>query len=289
MAQKRSWWLTNPSVSYRKDPWFYFKYDGAWLVLMGGISVALYASPYQGLFTEWTPWMIPALLIAIYVQVMAGVFIHNCTHVNFPRSINRLVGEVCGLIVGTRYASWEILHQQHHKYSDDRELDPHPVQNSFWMFVWEEMIGNLESNMHMQYYGLYGDTPKNRRREIVRSVLSFGTMVVLFAFWWSVLGWLGFLAVYVPAQTIGILHVSHFNWSTHDAKNPDGDFKPVNLNHGFFKIGNRLWFGLYFHANHHRYVGLFNPMHLDEVLAKKQAAARASEADEAELLHAARN
>ena len=52
---------------------------------------------------------------------------------------------------------------------------------------------------------------------------------------------------------------------------PDQDYKPVNLDHGIYWFLNRVCFGLYFHANHHKNAGLFNPMHLDKVLAKKAA------------------
>ena len=37
------------------------------------------------------------------------------------------------------------------------------------------------------------------------------------------------------------------------------DFKPVNLNHGYYKIGNLIWHGIYWHANHHKRANLFNP------------------------------
>jgi hypothetical protein len=51
----------------------------------------------------------------------------------------------------------------------------------------------------------------------------------------------------------------HFNWSTHNAFSPEKDFLPVNLDHGYYKIGNLIWFGIYMHANHHKRTNIFNP------------------------------
>jgi len=52
----------------------------------------------------------------------------------------------------------------------------------------------------------------------------------------------------------------------------------VNLNHGFYKVGNWIWFGIYMHANHHKIAKLFNPAKMEEVLARR--AARAEERKE---------
>ena len=56
------------------------------------------------------------------------------------------------------------------------------------------------------------------------------------------------------------------------ALSPDGDYKPVNLDHGLYKFGNRILFGLYMHANHHKRANIFNPAKMDEVLARRAAA-----------------
>ena len=36
---------------------------------------------------------------------------------------------------------------------------------------------------------------------------------------------------------------------------------------------NKIWFGLYMHANHHKRANIFNPAKMDEVLARRQARA----------------
>ncbi len=272
-------WLTLPSVQFRRSPWFYFKYDMVWAFFLIIAIGLMHFFAWQGIATSWDPILILYFAIFSCVQVWSGVFVHNATHRNFPRPINRLVGELMGALIVSRFASWEILHSQHHSYSDIVGKDPHPVCPSFWRFFFGQMIGNLEPNLHMQYFQRWGDTPQHRRRENFRSIVSFSTMIVLVFFWYTLFGFYGFFAVFVPAVIVGILHVSHFNWITHDAHNPEQNFKPTNFDEGLFWLGNRLFFGIYYHENHHKNSSLFNPMHYDKYqkarMEKKKASAEA--------------
>jgi stearoyl-CoA desaturase (delta-9 desaturase) len=265
---QKSFWLRQPSADFLRDPYFYLKYDLGWLTLLAGSSVLMLALGWRGVGLEWGVSVLLVALGASYVQMMANAFIHNCSHQNWPRPVNRLIGELLGMIVGTRYASWEILHRRHHMFSDDVEKDPHPMDRSYWKFFWAKMIINLERNLHQQYYELWGDTPEIRRRELVKSWVSVATGAMLFGFWYVLLGPVAFFGVYVPALLVGTLHLTHFNWATHNAMG-DGEFKPVNLDSGIFWLGNRILFGVYMHANHHAYVTVFNPLKLDPTRAAK--------------------
>ena len=263
-----------PSVQYRRNKWFYFLYDGAYLAGLLALDAWLLLSHVQPLAPTGTSWswsylaLFPAVL---YVHILLNVFIHNCCHGNFPRAINRLVGELAGLVVITRYASWEIIHQRHHRFSDDPEKDPHHVLPNFIVFLYQTMLFNVERQLQNQAYDQFGDTPENRRREMVRAVLSFATMLPLLLAWYLILGTEAFLFLFLPAQALGWMHVAHFNWATHNAMSKDGDYKPVNLDHGLYWFGNRVLFGLYMHANHHKRANIFNPLKMDEVLARRAA------------------
>lgn len=275
-----------PSVRFRHRKWFYVLYDGTYLLLTSAVLATMLALGWQGLVTEFHWWYWLLLPLACHVQILASVFIHNCSHGNFPKAINRLVGELCGVIVLTRYASWEIIHRRHHKYSDDAEHDPHPITpdaSGYLPFVWKTIV-NVETQLQRQFYELHGgDTPENRTFERRRAYTSYATNLVLIACWWVFLGPIGFLFFFLPASVIGFLHLNHFNWSTHNAherhaENPE--FYPVNLDHGYYWLGNRIWFGIYYHANHHKQANLFNPMTYEahqraraERLAAKRAAA----------------
>jgi len=158
----------------------------------------------------------------------------------------------------TRFASWEVIHQRHHRYSDDVEKDPHPVVPSYWSFLVKTIAG-VERQLQQIYFDLYGDNEQNRRYEKLRAYVSYATNVLLVVTWYTLLGPLAFFCFFVPASVVGFLHLVHFNWSTHNAFSPTKQFKPVNINSGFYRVGNWLWHGIYWHANHHQRANLFNP------------------------------
>ncbi len=246
-----------PYKQFRQNRFFYLWYDGTWAaLLLLGLSVMV-AAGWQGI-QMWNPWLLGLFPVFVYTQILAHVFVHNATHKAWPRWANRLVGELCGAWVLTRFASWEVVHQRHHIYSEDREKDPHPVVPSFWLYAWRT-IYTVEAQLQAAYFDAHGDSPENRRYEKVRAVVSFGTGVLLMAFWCVLMGPMVFFTMFIPAVVIGGLFIMHFNWSTHNGFSPSHDFRPVNLDHGFYWLGNRLFFGIYFHANHHHRPGLFNP------------------------------
>ena len=247
-----------PFTQLRRNPRFYLYYDGFYAALCLVLLAVMVALGHRGLIATWDHryWLL--LPVACYAQILCSVFIHNCTHNNFPRSINRLVGEVCGVVVLTRFASWEVIHQRHHRFSDDTDKDPHPVIGSYWGFLLKTVVG-VERQLQRIYFEIWGDTAENRAYEKKRAYVSYATNLLLIATWYVFLGPLAFFALFVPASIVGFLHLVHFNWSTHNAFSPTSDFRPVNLDHGLYKLGNLIFFGIYMHANHHKRANLFNP------------------------------
>ncbi|HVI03673.1 MAG TPA: fatty acid desaturase [Enhygromyxa sp.] len=274
---------TQPSVRFRHRRWFYVLYDGTYLVLTSAVLALMLGLGWPGLVQEFHWWYWLLLPLVVHVQILCSVFIHNCSHGNFPKSINRLVGELCGIVVLTRYASWEIIHRRHHKYSDDPIRDPHPITPEaagYWPFLWRTIV-NVETQLQRQFYELHGDTPENRKFEKRRAYTSYATNIVLIACWWVLLGPIGFLFFFLPASLIGFFHINHFNWSTHNAAHPEQGFYPVNLDHGYYWVGNRIWFGIYYHGFHHKQANLFNPMRYEahQQAKAERAAAAAGSAD----------
>ncbi|MBS2020120.1 MAG: fatty acid desaturase [Deltaproteobacteria bacterium] len=249
---------TQPFTQLRRNKYFYLYYDGFYAVLFLAFLGATHVTHFQGLVPRWDDRLWLLLPVAFHVQILCSVFIHNATHGNWPKAVNRIVGEICALPVLSRFASWEVIHQRHHRYSDDVEKDPHPVVSSYWAFLAKTFVG-VEKQLQQISFELYGDTPERRRYEKFRAVVSFGTMVLLVLCWWKLLGTVGFLFLFLPSWVVMFLHLIHFNWSTHNGFNTKKDFKPVNLDHGFYWIGNRIWFGIYYHANHHKVAKVFNP------------------------------
>ncbi len=250
---------TLPFSQLRKNRYFYLWYDGVYAALAIAVIAGAKTAGHQGLLPHWQWSYLLLLPIVTYVQILCSVFVHVCTHNSFPKVLNRIIGEVCGLVVLTRFASWEIVHQRHHRFSDDVDKDPHPIVPSYWAFVWKTIAG-VERQLQQTYFDLYEDTPETRRYEKIRAYVSYATNLLVIYAWFTFLGVNAFVFLFVPASIIGALHLFHFNWSTHNAFSPTGDYKPVNLDHGYYWLGNRIWFGIYYHANHHKSAKVLNPM-----------------------------
>lgn len=253
--------LSLPYKQFRRNPAFYLMYDGAWALVLVLAAGLLQLSGWTGWMPEPSAWALLLFPLVTYTVIAAHLFVHNATHRSWPRPINRLVGELCGAWIMTRFASWEIVHQRHHAHSDDPVKDPHPVQPNFWRFTLHTIL-NVERQLQQAYYDVHGDTPANHRYERVRAVVSFATAVLLGYVWMLIWGSFGFFAVFLPAVLLGGLHVIHFNWCTHNGFSPSKDYRPINLDHGLYWIGNRIFFGIYYHANHHQRPSLFNPRFL---------------------------
>jgi len=253
------WTLTSlPFTQLRRNRYFYLWYDGFYAALCVGLLAAMHFGHYEPFIKSWDNRFWLLFPIVCHAQILCSVFIHNATHNNFPRALNRIVGEICGVVVLTRFASWEVIHQRHHRYTDDVEKDPHPVVAGYWSFLFKTIVG-VERQLQAIYFDLYGDTPEARRYEKLRAYVSYATNILLIATWYVFLGPIGFGFFFVPTAIVGFLHLVHFNWSTHNAFSKESDFRPVNLNHGYYKIGNLIWFGIYMHANHHKRANMFNP------------------------------
>ncbi len=254
----------HPFQQFKKDRRFYLRYDACYFLLSvvaAGALLALHVRPLDSL-VEWKPWhFVLGYPPLVYFFICCHLWIHNATHGNFPRAVNRIVGEILGVLVFVRYASWDIVHMRHHRFSDDGAKDPHPTYPSYWRSFFSSIV-YVEKQLQQQYCDVWGDTEENRRYEAFRSKVSYGTNIVLALALYLLLGPIGFFALYFPANVIAAAFVGHFNWSTHNGM-AGRDFRPVNLNHGYFWLGNKLFTGIYFHANHHKRPHLFNPARWD--------------------------
>jgi stearoyl-CoA desaturase (delta-9 desaturase) len=250
--------ISQPFTQFKRDRRFYLKYDSFWALACIAASVAMLATHHTSVFGPWRwnqLWAFPAML---FIAIQCHVFVHNATHNNLPKLVNRLVGELAGLCIVVRYASWDIVHMRHHRYSDDMVKDPHPAYPSYLLSFWRSVV-TVEQQLMQEYYDTWGDTPENRKKEAFRAKISYGANVFLLVAWYLLLGPGLFFLCFVPANILGAMFIGHFNWSTHNGE-AGKDFRPVNLNHGYYWLGNKLFFGIYFHANHHKRPSLFNPM-----------------------------
>jgi fatty acid desaturase len=265
-----------PMVAFRQTRWFYPIYDGTWLLFLGAVILALHAWRRNGgptgivaEFSDFRPSYLLAIVPVTYFLITCNLFAHNVAHRNFPKAVNRIIGEVVALMVLTRYASWEIIHLRHHQYSDQPGKDPHDCRPGFFTRFLPYFLMNVERQLKQQFFDFHGGrTPENVRFERWRAVLSFGTNVALIYAILLVLGAPVFCLIFLPAQVVTIIHLAHFNWATHNGFSPTRDYHPLNLDHGLYWLGNRIFFGIYYHANHHRVVKAFNPMYVQSASSR---------------------
>jgi stearoyl-CoA desaturase (delta-9 desaturase) len=255
---------SHPIQRFRKDPRFYLRYDTTYLVLSLAFCLATRIPGYQPLLAG-VHWSALTLALAfppvLYFLICCHLWIHNATHGNFPRWINRALGEVLGLIVLVRYASWQIVHLRHHAHTDDRVKDPHPNYPSYFQSFGRSIV-TVERQLMDSYCERWGESPENRRREAFRAKVSYGANVALALAWYLLLGPVVFFALFLPGNLLAAAFVGHFNWATHNGSK-GRDFRPVNLDRGYYWVGNRLFAGIYYHANHHVRPHLFNPRRWD--------------------------
>jgi fatty acid desaturase len=274
-----------PFAQFKRSPRFYVIYDAIYLTGALALILALHAIGYRAPVTELAWWQLGVLPFATYFVIMTHVFIHNASHGNFPKAINRVVGEICGIVVLTKFASWEIVHRRHHRYSDDPARDPHPAARHYWRYAWDTLI-NVEKQLQQQYFEVHGDTPEAHAYERWRSRLSFLSGVVMAVAWFTVLGAPLFFVVYLPAFVMAGLFVVFFNWAGHNAHTASETIEPTNLDHGIFWILNRMFFGIFYHGNHHKMAMLFNPMKMP-VRERDRATSSARETEQADVEAAA--
>jgi len=261
-----SWWTSLPYAQFKRDPHFYVKHDTVFLVLAVGGIAALHFAGYAPSTTRFSVWHLAWFPVVLYATIMAHVFSHCASHGAFGRStagkvLNRVVGEICGAYVLTKFASWEIVHRRHHRFSDHQDKDPHPAERGYWSYALNTLI-NVEKQLQQEYFDCHGDSPERRRYEKFRSVYSFVSGVAVIAFFEQLFGLPIFVELIAPAWIFAGLFVIHFNWVGHNAHTHDEAIAPTNLDHGWFWIGNRIFFGIYFHASHHRMAMVFNPMNV---------------------------
>ncbi len=257
--------LSHPIQRFRKQPRFYLHYDGFYFILCSSLCALFLAFGMRPVLASvhWHAWMFavgfPAVL---YFLICCHLWVHNASHGNFPRAVNRVVGELLGFVIFVRFASWQIVHVRHHAHSDDRQKDPHPNYPSYFTSFFRSIV-TVERQLQDSYCEIWGDTAANRRFEAFRAKVSYGTNAVLALAWYLFLGPVGFFAFWLPGNLLAAAFVGHFNWSTHNGQ-AGRDFRPVNLDRGYYWLGNRIFTGIYFHANHHLRPHLFNPRFWDE-------------------------
>lgn len=201
------------------------------------------------------------VILGIYVGGLSAVFIHNATHNSFPNKfLNEIAGQLAGIHQLWGFMGWRIIHLFHHQYSDRNDRDPHPPKGkSFGQFL-RGMFVLSSRSISARYREQWG---VNTRTWILHTgvMVLFHIMAVCYLlFWFFLLGTEGFIFFYIPSLIWNHVMFAHINYFCHPADPQTGETKATNLNETLYhKVANAIWFGIYFHGNHHKKPSLFNP------------------------------
>jgi len=236
-------------------------------VISAVLCAALYAyhSPefYQFHVSWWDLALIP---LGIYIGGVSAVFIHNATHHSFPKMwLNELCGYLSGLHQLWGYMGWKLIHLVHHQYSDNADMDPHPPKDrTFWQFA-RVMFLESSAKISERYREHWGMNTLTRLMHKGVLVTFFGLTLCNLLFWYLLLGPAAFIFFYIPSYIANHLLFVDINYTAHPKDTETGETNAANLDHNFYyKLANTMWFGIYYHGNHHRRPLLFNPKYMPE-------------------------
>ncbi len=226
-----------------------------------------------------SPWLyIGCLAVVPIATIWATTFLHNASHNNFKHPLlSRIVGEACAAFQLVGFPDWHVVHNLHHRNSDDVERDPHPPRDlSYWAFLltMRKSIGRVLTNSYMDHHGESSGAVRAWRS---LAYVVPASLLLRLVCWYLLLGPEIFAFFLLASLVAKSLSYAHFNHSTHEWV--DGDVEIRNLDHNlFYRCVNIVAFGLYYHRNHHDKPNLFDPRRMPEPVAVAPAPALAPEA-----------
>jgi fatty acid desaturase len=253
---------------FEKDPYYFFRYYLISAIIFVILDALLYLFHFNpSVEFQLSPYVFVYPLIAFYGAGLSLIFIHNASHRTFPSSwINTICGELAGLHQLYGVVGWKTAHMLHHAYPDDPERDPHPPGHMSFSQYFFGMRKNFGPVLDRYFVQCWGESKKYLLFWRANNYLGLFGIFLRLLFWYLLLGPTLFFLLYVPSYFFFHLIGVVLNYYTHiPSPKADGTFEILNLNNTFFyKFMNFLFFGLFFHKNHHLKPGLFNPSRYDE-------------------------
>lgn len=241
------------------------------------VALALCAALYSWHSPEFyefsfQPWHLALIPLGLYFGGLSAVWMHNASHGSFK---SRFINELCGYVSGIHqlwgYMGWKLIHLVHHHYSDVPDMDPHaPGNMSFWQFA-RVMFIKSSARISERYREHWGNTAQTRLLQSIVLVI-FGAMAAAnLMVCYLLLGPAGFVFFYIPSMISNHLLYVDINFSAHP-KDEAGQTAAANFNDTLYhKLANLMWFGIYFHGNHHRKPHLFNPRYMPVSQRRRRA------------------
>ena len=288
---------------YKRDPFFFVKYNIASILILGAASIFFYvswselreidnnwllflailplcltnvwiilssavlvsvAAAWQGHFAVGPRELLLLPAVGIVVGLQSAWLMHNAAHESIkPAWLNRLVGELTGLHQLSGFPGWAVHHIIHHQNPDDPLKDPHPPALLKFREYFWQMGPLMARVAHNAYFELWGESEHTRRQWKMVVWTSLVCRYARNAFLLILLGPVAFVLGFIVSKLVNYAWYVHFNYYTHQP-NEDGEIEILNLNHNFYyRLMNATMAGIYFHRNHHKKASLFNPRMLD--------------------------
>ena len=244
------------------DPYMHTRQFVFGILIAAGLCGLLYLIHYPEFYAfRFVWWNLLLIPLGFYIGGLSVVFIHNATHGSFPgRFLNWTCGQLAGMHQLWGFTNWKHMHLVHHQYSDDPDMDPHPPKDdTFWQYA-RHTLAYSSAKINDRYFEHWGNTPRSRAI-IGSNFIAFIVMNLLnLLFWYLLLGPVGFWFFYLPSYFASQFIFMHINYFGHPKDQGAARSRPGNLDHKlYYRLANTLWFGLYYHGNHHRRPMLFNP------------------------------
>src|SRR5688572_20838453 len=256
-----SYWVFQQDQPWTMWPWLVLVFFLTQLNFYGVLATAVASLAWGIRDPEVQISLVPFVFLpaTYYVSIHFAVLMHNAAHTNFrPRWLNRLIGEICGFLQGMGFLGWKVAHGIHHQCPDDSFWDVHPpLKEPFWKFLGQMKVMIIKG-LGRNYRWAFGDVSATRRRWGMTVVSIAAANYLRFLTLFMILGPADFIAFFLPFLLFHLLFYAHFNYFTHRPLG-EGQYEILNVDHGLYKLHNRLFLSPFFHKTHHLKPFLVNP------------------------------
>lgn len=230
----------------------------AWAFTNLAVWLSLWPLTLMGILSPWV-----ALPIATINVILAYLPSHEAQHRIIAREgdrlfwLNELVGHLSPIPMAMPYQSARLTHYEHHKHTNDPELDPdiHTRSDSAWHMVWKELADIPRTGSATG--ALYGaclqrlGTDEAQRAGLVALLYELTFNGLLFAIAWAGFALEAAALWWLPRIIGGIYIRFYLSWAPHHPANELGRYRDTR---GFkSRLGNILTMGMQFHIIHHLY------------------------------------
>ncbi len=242
----------------RRSQWYLLRsYGRDTVVLLALLSVTWLLRGPPSAFA-FHPWHLALSMLAIPFGWWVSSVMHNTGHGNFPRGVNRVLGEFAGAWLGYGLTNFTLIHSLHHAYADHEHDPVSPRGHGFVGFLLSPM--GIATKRARRWLRERHEGKPAYEWTARGEWLFFQVNLALRVAWWLVLfGPSVFVCFYVVSICSNVTMLAHINFACH-RDHPDGSVEVVDLDEGlYYRLANAVTRGGYFHRSHHASPSVLDP------------------------------